>query len=175
MGIQYTKEDLDAYCHFWRVIGYMLGIKEEYNLCTDDSATTLPRVRAVRSQIYVDALSSPTKTFDKMSRAVVDGLWCFNPFLDYDAVMFFTSMLANVPGHSYSLFSFDTPKKLENKTYVTRVILWIMVFTHSVQLHWWPARVYRNTEMLFCEFLIRYFPYLAFYKWGSIKKSYIRI
>lgn len=29
LGVQYDEEDLDAFCHFWRVLGYMLGIKDE--------------------------------------------------------------------------------------------------------------------------------------------------
>lgn len=28
-GVQYEEKDLDAFCHFWRVLGYMLGIKDE--------------------------------------------------------------------------------------------------------------------------------------------------
>lgn len=30
LGVQYEEKDLDAFCHFWRVLGYMLGIKDEY-------------------------------------------------------------------------------------------------------------------------------------------------
>lgn len=29
LGLQYEEKDLDAFCHFWRVLGYMLGIKDE--------------------------------------------------------------------------------------------------------------------------------------------------
>lgn len=32
LGVQYEEKDLDAFCHFWRVLGYMLGIKDEYVL-----------------------------------------------------------------------------------------------------------------------------------------------
>lgn len=169
---------MDAFCHFWRVIGHMLGIRDEFNICTDDARTTLPRVLEIRNKIYVQTLLKPCKNFTKMSFAVVDGLWCFNPFLDYDAVMYFTSMLAHVPGYTYSLFSFDffsVPKNLAKISLLGRIGLWLMVFTHTIQLQWWIPRVYHNNQILVSEFLIRYFPFLAFYKFGSIKKSYIRI
>lgn len=29
LGIKATKDDLDNFVHFWRVMGYLLGIKEE--------------------------------------------------------------------------------------------------------------------------------------------------
>lgn len=167
---------MDAFCHFWRVIGFMLGIKDEYNLCTDSFETTLPRAEQIRDKVYAKALLQPCKSFPKMSFAVIDGLWCFNPFLNYDAIMYFTSMLSNVPNYTYSLVSIgDVPQPLKKLDIYSRIGLWLLVFTHTITLQWTFSRVYHNTQMLISEFLIRYFPFLAFYKFQSFKKSYVRI
>lgn len=31
LGIQGVRKEMDDFCHFWRVLGYLLGIKEEWN------------------------------------------------------------------------------------------------------------------------------------------------
>jgi ER-bound oxygenase mpaB/B'/Rubber oxygenase, catalytic domain len=38
LGIQHdNKEDREAFVHLWAVIGHMLGIKEEFNMCLQNS------------------------------------------------------------------------------------------------------------------------------------------
>jgi len=179
LGVQYNKEDLDAYCHFWRVIGYMLGIKDEFNLCTDSLKTTLPRVNNIRNVIYANYLQNPTPSFIPMTKYVVDGLWCFNPGLDYDAMMYYTCLISGVPGYTYSLYSWDTlfdaPKQLARLNWYSRFILWMQIFTHTVLLNITIVRLYHNYQLLWSECLIRYFPFLAFYQFKSIRKCYVRI
>jgi hypothetical protein len=43
LGVKRRKEDMEAFVHFWRVMGFMLGIKDEYNICTDSLDTTIIR------------------------------------------------------------------------------------------------------------------------------------
>ncbi|KYQ51294.1 hypothetical protein ALC60_09585 [Trachymyrmex zeteki] len=36
LGIYASNEDLEAFCHLWRGLGYLLGIEDQYNFCRGD-------------------------------------------------------------------------------------------------------------------------------------------
>lgn len=109
-----------------------------------------------------------------MVRAVVDGLWCFNPALDFDAIVYYTYNLSGVPGYEYDLQKPPT-EHVKKMNWYSRAILWLQFFTHTVLLEFSWIRWYHNFQILWSEFLIRYFPFLAFYQFGDFKKSYVRI
>ncbi|XP_062712961.1 uncharacterized protein LOC109411220 [Aedes albopictus] len=177
LGIVYNKEDMEALVHFWRVIGYMIGIHDRYNLCTDNLAATEDRMRQVQEHILRPALLTQTENFEKMGRALIDGLWCFNPFLDFDAFLFMTARLTGVPGYHYwteELPSPDSETKYGSFSRYSRFILYFLLLVHEVWLTSTLFRWYLNSQMVMSRFLITYFPFLAIFKFG-IGDSYVRI
>ncbi|XP_062556449.1 uncharacterized protein LOC134221269 isoform X2 [Armigeres subalbatus] len=177
LGIVYNKEDMEALVHFWRVIGYMIGIQDRYNLCTDNLVSSEHRMRQVEEHILRPALLSTTESFEKMGKALVEGLWCFNPFLDYDAFLFLTARLTGVPGYYYwteELPSADCETKFQNFSRYSRFILYFVLLIHEVWLKSTIFRWYLNSQMIMSRFLITYFPFLAIFKFG-IGDSYVRI
>ncbi|XP_053695945.1 uncharacterized protein LOC128743407 [Sabethes cyaneus] len=177
LGIKYRTEDMEAMVHFWRVIGYMIGIQDRYNLCTDCLATTEQRMTQVQEQVLRPALLARKETFQQMGNALIDGLWCFNPFLDYDAFVFFTSRLTEVPGYHYWLE--EHPPTVGETAYDTfsrysRFILYFLILVHETLLKFLVFRWYFNSQMVMSRFLITYFPFLAIFKFG-IRDAYVRI
>jgi len=180
LGIQATDEDLEAFIHFWRVIGYMIGLDDKYNLCTDSWSTTKPRLEAMLSHVFRPSLdiSSASEKFTEMSRALITGLWCFNPFLSFDAHMFFMKMVAGC--RSYDYFEKNVSNQLETKAnleklgWYDRVVLYLLSLAHTCWLNITILRWYFNSQIHLSLVIIHYFPFLAFYKFG-IRDSYVRI
>jgi hypothetical protein len=88
LSVKRTKEDMDAFVYNWRVMGFMLGIKDEYSLCTDSVDTTIIRSRTVLNEFLMAGLINPTNDFLHMTRYMVDGLclWCLEPTLKYESI-----------------------------------------------------------------------------------------
>lgn len=182
LGIQLSHEDLEAFVHFWRVIGHMVGIKEHFNLCTDSYKTTKKRVDTVRDKIFRPLIENTNETFYKMATAMIDGLWCYNPFLDTDAFLYFTKWMCNCKNYVYYRSDprvLDTDAKpcietLESLGYYSRLILYLQLTAHTYWLNFAAMRWYLNFQLWTSKYILYYFPFLAFYKFG-INKSYVRI
>lgn len=148
-----------------------------YNLCTDSLSGTEQRMRQVQEQILRPALIARKESFEKMGRALIEGLWCFNPFLDYDAFLFLTSRLTEIPGYHYwedEQTSAECEDKYRHFSGYSRFVLYFLLLVHEVLLGYTLFRWYLNGQMIISRFLITYFPFLAFYKFG-ISDSYVRI
>nr|XP_027204257.1 uncharacterized protein LOC113797982 [Dermatophagoides pteronyssinus] len=89
VGFSTKREDIELVIHFWAVIGYMLGIEDEYNLCIGN----LDTVRQ-RCQIIMENDQRPyVKNFDKDSAKMVEKILIslnqfvigakFKPFIKY--------------------------------------------------------------------------------------------
>uniref|UniRef100_A0A2M4ATA7 ER-bound oxygenase mpaB/mpaB'/Rubber oxygenase catalytic domain-containing protein n=1 Tax=Anopheles triannulatus TaxID=58253 RepID=A0A2M4ATA7_9DIPT len=183
LGIQWDQKDRDAFAHFWRVIGHMMGIEERFNACTDCFETTEQRMQVIAKEILRSALLLHTEQFVHMGKALIDGLWCFNPFVEFDSFLYMTMRLVNVPGYHYfdtdTVYSADDVESgkvrhYEHFGYYARFVLFTMSYLHAFLLQISIIRWYFNAQMLFSRFLITYFPFLAFFKFG-IRDSYVRI
>lgn len=114
-----------------------------------------------------------------MSKFLVDGLWCFDPADSYDEIIFMIKRLIGVTGFYY--LSSELPadfdrKKLEiyKQSRTTRVFVWFSVMSRQFLLKFFIIRWIFNIFTWFAEFLIRYFPFLAFFRVGC-KNSYVKI
>ncbi|XP_050528325.1 uncharacterized protein LOC126898392 isoform X2 [Daktulosphaira vitifoliae] len=91
-----TEEDEFAMVHFWRTIGYMLGIHDKFNLCQG----TLEEVRCacaiIMDEVYAPGLRQPPKGFQPMFEALIDGLKPVSPVLDVNAFLRYTQDLCGV-------------------------------------------------------------------------------
>ncbi|XP_001853256.2 rubber oxygenase [Culex quinquefasciatus] len=177
LGIQYSVEDMEAMVHFWRVIGYMIGIQDQYNICTDSLATTEQRMRQIQDHILRPALEERTEDFEEMGKALITGMWSFNPFLNYDAFLFLTARLTGVPGYHYWTEehpSVGCETKYQKFSRYTRFVLYFLILIHEIGLKYTIVRLYLNSQMVMSRFLITYFPFLAIPKFG-FRNSYVRI
>lgn len=182
LGIQLSREDLEAFVHYWRVIGHMVGIDERFNLCTDSYETTRRRLAVIRDEIYRPSLENTTQQFFEMANAMIHGLWCYNPFLDTDAFLYFTRWLCDCKDHIY--FGSDprilqtdphaSKKIIASMGYYSRWILFLQITMHSFLINFAAMRWYLNFQLWLSKYIIYYFPFLGFFKFG-IRQSYVRI
>lgn len=177
LGIRYDREGMEGFVHLWRTIGYMLGIQDRFNICTEDMVTSERRMTLVLEQILRPALQSTNAEFVQMTNAMIDGLWCINTFLEYEAFMFLTRRLAGVPGHYYWTDEArdGTRPVYEQMGWHSRIMLSIILTINEVLLNYTVFRWYFNLVFLINTYLIdKYFPYLAMIKFG-IKNAYVRL
>lgn len=184
LGIQVTRADHEALVHFWRVIGHMVGIRDEYNLLTDSWATTRPRLQLIMADVYRPSLSRTTDEFRRMADNLLCGLWCFNPFLSTPVYVYLTKMIAGCDGYVY--FDAD-PEMLEQSSdaqvyanretmggWWARYTLWLFVTLHSYGLNFAWVRWYMNAQIYISSVIIRWFPFLAIYMFGA-RQAYVSI
>lgn len=179
LGVQLSKENIEALIHFWRVIGYMIGIDDQFNICNDNWKTTYSRLEIVMSDVYRPYLEITSSDFHEMAAALINGLWCFNPFLTTESFIYYTKMMCDC--HGYYYYKSDR-KCLENDkepiylqfNWYERLVLGFQTFLHGFLLNYAIFRWYWNHQIYMSRFIIYYFPFLAFYSFG-IKKSYVRV
>lgn len=182
LGIQVCREDLEAFVHFWRVMGYMFGIKDQYNLCTDSLETTRQRLEVVSNDVYRPLLEQSGDDFFSMSKALIEGLWCFNPMLDTDASIYFVKWLTDCKNYVYFESDpraidhdlNDCRKILESYSWFTRWKILMQITAHTYLVNFFIFRWYFNLQVWMAKHIIYWFPFLAFYAFG-IKKAYVRI
>lgn len=182
LGVQVSNKDMEAFVHFWRVIGHVIGIDEKYNLCTDSYRTTRLRLQLMLEDMYRPYLNDAGNDFRIMAKALLEGLWCYNPALDTDASIYFTKWLAGCKNFIYfesdpeiaEIDLDDCRNILQSYSWYTRWILYLQFVTHTFLLNFAMCRWYFNSHVWLSNFIIYWFPFLAFYKFG-IKESYVRI
>lgn len=181
--IQLEDDDfLEATVHVWRVLGYLLGIKDEYNICGRNWAESRPRLDIVMRRVYTPALEQTNEDFDRMAKALIEGLWHVNIMLSVQANIFFTKRLAYVKGYEYYSFDYragDQPDPNQKQYYydlnlwdrfIVSYGLFIVTYLHKYSIVRW----YFNFRVWLMNFFMYFLPYLAILKFG-IKSAYVRI
>ncbi|KAL5238004.1 hypothetical protein ACI65C_005414 [Semiaphis heraclei] len=145
LAIVGTEEDERAIIHFWRTIGYLLGIQDKYNLCSGSLEEVRGTCALILRDVYAPGLTNPPPRFEQMVEALLDGMKPISPMLDTVAFMAFTHELCGAP---------------VRHPLVTRYSRWmynVQVYTHAVLLtNPWLAFVFRpflNFNMRFSVWL----------------------
>uniref|UniRef100_A0A1B6IMX5 ER-bound oxygenase mpaB/mpaB'/Rubber oxygenase catalytic domain-containing protein n=1 Tax=Homalodisca liturata TaxID=320908 RepID=A0A1B6IMX5_9HEMI len=156
LGLTGSQEDLEGFLHFWRVIGHLLGIKEQYNLCQGDVETTRAACQAMLDRVFNVGLRQPSADFQHMSRALLEGMWALVPFINPEAFLSFTLLLCGIDTFQLSKF-------------YSRTLFNLQVFIQAVILNsviGFIVRPILNFNMWLSIFITQRFPYLAFLAFG---------
>jgi len=161
LGIIGTEQDDKSIVHFWRTMGYMLGIHDKYNLCQGSVDEVRSMCATLMKEVYVPALKNPPAKFNSMVTALIEGIKPISPMLDVDAVMTF-------------LYDQCGVSKIMEPRLTTTYSRWmynIQMFTHNVLLSKaWLACVFRpllNYNMMFSVWLNINFPFGAAFRFGT--------
>lgn len=94
-GIEWDDEDLDCVLHFWRLIGYLLGIEEKFNLFS----YPMPQIKAMCHAILEKELKAAFTDGEKgsqsrqMSRGILESIRPYVPLIRWDSYL---KYLANI-------------------------------------------------------------------------------
>lgn len=202
LGIKCKPEDLEAIVHMWRVLGYMLGIEDQFNLCTDSYEGTVTRVKEVLNHIVTPVMYKPPDTnFHEMVDALLSGLWSYVPLITTPAFLFLAKMISGVPGNVYSdedrtdqlIYLKSYGNYIDKAGQLEKELREQPTSPTYADLHWWDRfvvnvvcyvchlcyvsvlwRIFFKWHIASARFFIYYFPFLAFHRFG-IRDSYVRI
>ncbi|XP_045770799.1 uncharacterized protein LOC123871201 [Maniola jurtina] len=222
-GIRENEDgDWEAYNHFWRVIGHAIGLEDRYNICRRNMEETREVCQILLRQVFTPCLENVPEYFEHMARVMLDGMWCVNPTIHLDSMIYWTKHLGDVPGFVYteadrmnlqdrireqlkgksedigvdtssfiSKAPFDLPNnpprllylhdydRLETVppykrlSFAAKYKLGLKTTIANLYTSY-LGRIYFNLHFKFSLLLMKYFPYMAFFRFGVIK-SYVRI
>lgn len=95
-GIQWSAYDLECVVHFWRLIGYLLGIEEEYNLCSRPVPEVQDMCAVILQHEMRTAFSEGGKrgtTSSQMSRGILESIRPYVPLIRWDAYLKYLATL----------------------------------------------------------------------------------
>ncbi|KAL0099600.1 hypothetical protein PUN28_019784 [Cardiocondyla obscurior] len=95
-GLNNTLEEDEAFNHFWRVNGYMLGIPDRFNVCRRNAKETTELCQKIRD-LYATYLRDASSEFDEVATYTLHALWYIDITVDKDAFMSSTYKLHNLP------------------------------------------------------------------------------
>lgn len=188
VGLRVAADDYEAFVHFWRVLGHMQGIRDEYNLCTDSWTTTQPRLQLVLDEVFRTNLERTSDDFGRMSRLLLDGFWCLNPLLHYGSFMYFVRLMSGCKGYVYAdtdlamlavgggaaEASKQVAEVRRSIGLLGRANLWLHMTLHGSWMRCGAVRTYMNWHLRTAVWFIQNIPLLAIWKFGP-KRAYVRI
>ncbi|XP_052769404.1 uncharacterized protein LOC128209419 [Mya arenaria] len=119
MGINCSVAELDDYVYFWRWIGYLLGLRDKYNICIGGYQNAYDICKEIEQEIIIPALDNPPRHFNEMAQAFTDGLNLFAMVPLYST--------PSVLGRGYDMINRKAPFKLSFKDKCRKAVLSLLV------------------------------------------------
>ncbi|XP_065560317.1 uncharacterized protein LOC136027213 isoform X2 [Artemia franciscana] len=147
-GIHYpVKRELDGFIHMWKVFGYMLGIKDEYNFCLDDNYED---VRQLSFETFEHCLKytilGSTEDYEFMASALVEGMARSRPGLTFQSCSLYLFDIVNWDMPRFSniidnrgLTYFKRMKFVFQTLLQYRACQWVLIGFHKLYV-WWMRR-----------------------------------
>ncbi|XP_045483557.1 uncharacterized protein LOC123688876 isoform X2 [Harmonia axyridis] len=155
-----TKEELEGYIHFWRVIGSIMGIQDRFNMCRDSLEETREICEELINRVYRPYVAKKDKDFVEMTSYLTDGLWYTNPMLNYRVFVSF-------------MYDMLQPKECLNNNHESYFDLgfferWYYKILYGLMysLKYDICRLYHNFHHHLRMWIIHWYPFLAVFKFG---------
>ncbi|CAH1976287.1 unnamed protein product [Acanthoscelides obtectus] len=157
-----TEEDWAAFLHFWRVIGWMLGIEDRFNLCQGSVQNIRKICNLLIDRVYRPSIGKKDPDFLSMTRYMLNGMWCMTPSLKYESTLSYVWFLlqdANCSLEDLKPHYFELTAYQRFKMYLTHYVM-CTLFAYN----WF--RVFHNYVHNVSVWLMKNFPFLAYYEFG---------
>lgn len=148
MGLMadFDQRDMDSFLHFWRIIGYYLGLSDKYNLCSYDYETIKSLCQAIMKVEYKESLTK-NKLVESpqgiMSINIVRSLK-FLPMLTAYGMM----------RYLYEILDYTTSELDSRQTWYSRLSYNLIKLVLSQFLAYKPLRLFNNGLTRLSLFLI---------------------
>lgn len=178
-GIKATDEQMEDFVHNWRVMGHLLGCKEEFNLCGETLKITRDRINLIKQEVIRPALLKAGNEYYDYMKSAITGIQCFTPHLSYDTAMFYVNRVLKIPNYYY----FESDKRMENESnkeilsklgWLSRLHLFMTAFMFKYVLKVTILRWIANISILIVMLFLEIFPVIAIYRFG-VKNAYVKL
>ncbi|KYN07608.1 PREDICTED: uncharacterized protein LOC108780209 [Cyphomyrmex costatus] len=154
-GLNNTLEENEAFNHFWRVNGYMLGITDNLNICRKNAKETTELCYKFKD-LYGTYLSNGSPEFHEIAVTTLNAIWYVDVTADIDSFMAFAYKLHGLPDKKLGWRSWLIMKYREWLFYLC-LVPYIRVI----------VRAYSNLFVRIVLWNARYFPILAWINHGK--------
>ncbi|XP_018403425.1 PREDICTED: uncharacterized protein LOC108780274 [Cyphomyrmex costatus] len=96
LGLKTTPEEDEAFNHFWRVNGYMLGITDKLNLCRKNAIETTELCFKIKD-LFRTYLINESPEFYEITLNTLNAIWYTNILMDADLFMAIIYMTHDLP------------------------------------------------------------------------------
>ncbi|XP_066142864.1 uncharacterized protein [Euwallacea fornicatus] len=159
-----SQEKWKCFAHLWKVIGYLLGITEEFNICRD----SLEETRAICNEIAIEVLkpqiAKREERYIKMCEHLLNGLWSISPILEFNSFMFYMNATLIKSTESIS----DQNEEYKKLTWDQKARLQIILFVMD-NMRYSIVRVLLRYSQYFTFWLVKHFNCLSWWQFG-VKK-----
>lgn len=174
-GIVGSREQFEAFNHLWRVLGYLMGTKDEFNCCGETLDETLGQLEAMREDIFVPQLQFPSPEYKSYTRTAVNGMWHSDPTLHYDSMMWMMRRAIKVPGYFYSDSEGSGEKRVyENLSIYTKFRILLDIIVYENLSHIFIFRWIFNIVRILFSIIDKLYPFLSLRSFGK-KYAYVEI
>lgn len=91
-----TEEEFAGLIHFWRGIGWLLGIKDKYNFCNGTVQQTRELCLEVEN-LFIAHLSSVDWSYEQMTSSIIIGMGKIVPCISYLALFRYLAYTLDIP------------------------------------------------------------------------------
>jgi hypothetical protein len=138
-GIVGTRKQFEAFNHFWRLIGHLLGVEDRFSCCGETLEDTLERLDAIKANFMRPGLQFPNKNFESYTRLAFEGIWHISVDFHYESILFTAKRACKVPGYHYYFDNEITNKEkeenrqiFENYSFYARLRIFIKFFVYEM-------------------------------------------
>ncbi|XP_067130440.1 uncharacterized protein [Centruroides vittatus] len=128
IGMSCNEEDLECLVHFWRGIGYQLGIYDKYNICTNGLGECRKICREIVDEIFKPNIVRQREECSTMSQNIIRAMTIFVPCLSWEAMMKFWFEIIHIPIH------FKAKKQQIFEYWLMRVTFKLIFFNTLIRL-----------------------------------------
>lgn len=173
LGIKASRQQLEDFSHFWRVLGYMQGIEDRFNLCGETLNDTLGRLEALREDLLLPNFINLKPHIENYLRIAIDGMKGFEPWLYEDAQLFMVKRLIGVSSSKFFASEHGTNDDYNKLGLYAkfRVAADVVIFEYLSRV--WAFRWTFNI-MRFSFSVFELYPIFAILKFGR-KYAYVKV
>ncbi|XP_042219977.1 uncharacterized protein LOC121864878 isoform X1 [Homarus americanus] len=155
LGLRCTRNEEESLVHFWRCIGYLLGIEDRYNLASGELEEVRAKCNAVAEKVIAEGLINPPDHFGAMAESMLQGVHMIVPVVDPAATIAFTHHLLAL-GH-------DTQKLSWYSTIFLYLNIWNLGVVRHIPIIGEVLRLIENGLLNFALIVCNSLPTIALY------------
>lgn len=133
----FSKQDMEDFLHVWRIIGYYMGVKDEYNFCRGTYDEVIERSRWF-IKLMLPKFREVAEKWEHMSRCVAEGVRMYAMRMSFETSFCY---LCNLLG--LNLINFKKSLSIKQHFYV-----WLLGFTLNYMLRYDTFKCWMNRRVL---------------------------
>ncbi|XP_022909735.1 uncharacterized protein [Onthophagus taurus] len=171
-----SKQELEGFIHIWRIVGYLMGMEDRFNICRDSLEETKGICHELIRRVFREEVRRQHQDYLSLTSALINGMWCMMPVMNHHVFLYFINEIVCKDRY---LPENGNNNEINNdfKPYVLNAFQKFYLFcltTFFSLMRFTLFRIIHVYNMYVVFWLMHNFPFLAYYKYGK-KNSHVEI